>query len=203
MLKRGIIVSIQGYHYKTITELAVEAINGECVGLRIDKKIDLPLDKKVPIIGLKKVHVNDVKIEAYITPTADDVALIESWCDYVAIDYRRCNMHLNKVSKYCRDKHLNVIADIETFEDFENIKECGYYYTYIATTLTVFGILFKPNLQLVEKVAKEERNLIAEGNFTARKDVQTAFELGAHCVCIGGALSNVYKLTKKYTSVVL
>ena len=200
MIKRGIIVSIQGYHYKTITELAVEAVNGGCVGLRIDKHIDLPEDKKVPIIGLKKIHVDDPKLEAYITPTVDDVETIKDWCNLVAIDYRRCNKHLNSVSKFCREHHLEVVADIETFEDYERIKECEYYYTYIATTFSVFTAQYRPNLGLVERLAKVEKNLIAEGNFTSRTDVRQAFKHGVWAVCIGGAISNVYKLTQKFVS---
>jgi putative N-acetylmannosamine-6-phosphate epimerase len=53
----------------------------------------------------------------------------------------------------------------------------------------------------VEKIAREEKHLIAEGNYSSREDVHIALESGAHAVCIGGAISNVYKLTKKYTSI--
>lgn len=200
-MNRGIIVSIQGYHYKTISELAMDAINAECVGLRTDKRLLIPAEKRVPIIGLRKIKVNDCKAEAYITPTIEDVQAVEPWADFIAIDFRTCNPNLNRVSKYCRERKLKVIADIETYEDFQNLRDRGYYYSFVATTLAVFRLLFRPNLRLVEKIAKEEKNLIAEGNFSARRDVHAAFEAGAHCVCIGGAISNVYKLTKKYTSV--
>ncbi len=202
MIKRGIIVSIQGYHYKTIAELALEAISAGCVALRVDKKIDLPADKRVPIIGLRKVHVDNIKVEAFITPTVEDVELVKDWADLVAIDYRQCNAHLNAVSKYCREHKLSVVADVSTYEDFENIKTRGYYYAYVATTLASLNLLFRPNIRLVEKLGKEEKNLIAEGNFTSREDVRKALECGARAVCIGGAISNVYKLTKKFTSVV-
>lgn len=200
-MKRGIIVSIQGYHYKTITELAMDAINAECVGLRTDKRLLIPDDKRVPIIGLRKTKVNDCRTEAYITPTVEDVEAVKGWADFVAIDYRILNPNLNRVSKYCREHQIKVVADVETFEDFQNLRDRGYYYSFVATTLAVFRLLFRPNLRLIEKIAKEEKNLIAEGNFSARRDVHAAFEAGAHCVCIGGAISNVYKLTKKYTSV--
>jgi N-acylglucosamine-6-phosphate 2-epimerase len=201
MLSRGIIVSIQGYHYKTITELAIEAINAGCIAIRTDKKLYIQEDKKVPIIGLRKINVNDVKLEAFITPTIDEIYLVESWSDFVAIDYRRLNRNLKDVSEYCRNKKYNIIADIAEYEDFQNIKDNGLYYTYIATTLSVFKKLHQPDLEIIERIAKEEKNLIAEGNFTARKDVQAAYDAGAYCICIGSAISNVYKLTKKYTSI--
>ncbi len=200
-IPRGIIVSIQGYHYKTMTELAKDAINAGCVAIRTDKRLCLSDEEKVPIIGLKKLQVEDVKAAAYITPTPEEVQEIESWADLVAVDYRACNENLQRTSKYCRERALKVVADIETYDDFANIRDRGYYYTYVATTLSVFKLLFRPNLRLVEKIAQEEKHVIAEGNFSSRKDVRAAFEYGAHAVCIGSAISNVYKLTKKYTSV--
>lgn len=200
-LPRGVIVSIQGYHYKTMTEMAQDAIRAGCVALRTDKRLLLSDAERVPVVGLHKVKVTDVKTEAYITPTIETVQEVEEWADFVAVDYRRCNTNLKQVSRYCREKRLSVVADIEEYEDFQNIKDNGYYYAYVATTLAVLKLLFRPNLRLLERIAKEEKNVVAEGNFSSRKDVQTAFEVGAHAVCIGSAISNVYKLTKKYTSV--
>lgn len=202
-LPRGIIVSIQGYHYKTMTELAFDAINGGCAAIRTDKRLIMPDEKKVPIIGLRKIDVLDVHTAAYITPTLETVKEVEEWADFVAIDYRACNDHLPRVSRYCRENGLKVIADIETYEDFSNLRDRGYYYTFVATTLSVFRLLHRPNLRLIEKIAKEEKKLIAEGNFSSRRDVQAAYEHGAHAVCIGAAISNVYKLTKKYTSIAI
>ena len=202
-LKRGIIVSIQGYHYRTIAELASEALAANCIGLRLDKKPTRSGGWPVPIIGLKKVKVIDVKQHAFITPTIAHVEEIASWGDLVAIDYREVNADLLAVSKFCRDNKIEVVADIQTYEDFARIKEHGLFYSWISTTLSVFEKrnLFTPDLKLVAKIALEENRLIAEGNFSSRRDVKAAYDAGAHCVCIGGAISNIYKLTKKYTSV--
>lgn len=202
MIERGVIVSIQGYHYRTITELALDAISAGCVALRTDKRIMLRDDQRVPVIGLKKVKVEEPKEEPYITQTVEDVEFVHSWSDLVAIDYRRLNPRLQQLSRFCREHGVKVVADIETYEDYQNIVDRGFLYEYVATTFAVFDSLFKPNLKLVEQIAKKEKRLIAEGNFSSRKDVQEAFEYGAACVCIGSAISNVYKLTKKYTSAV-
>lgn len=201
MLSRGIIVSIQGYHYKTMTELALDAISAGCVGIRTDKKLLIPDDKRVPIVGLRKISVMDVKTCAYITPTPSDAELVALWADLVAVDCRRCNASMEETLRWCAEHGVKVVADIETYEDFEALSGDGHKYEFVATTLSVFKLLFRPNLRLVEKIAKTERRLIAEGNFTSRKDVKTALDAGAHAVCIGGAISNVYKLTRKYTSV--
>ncbi len=202
-LPRGIIVSIQGYHYRTMAELAHEAIEAGCVGLRIDKHLSTSGGWPVPIVGLKKIKVVDVRQHAYITPTVKDVEEVDAWATMVAIDYREVNADLPDVARYCRDKKVEVVADIQTYDDFKRIKDRGLYYTWIATTLSVLSkkCLFSPDLRLIEKVALEEHRLIAEGNFSSRKDVKAAYDAGAHCVCIGAAISNVYKLTKKYTSV--
>lgn len=199
-MQKGIIASIQGYHYKTIAELAGEVINAGCIALRIDKRIELNHNNKVEIIGLRKTKVNNIKDEPFITPDVETIEQVAPWADYVAIDYRMCNKNLKSVSDFCKERKIKVIADIETLIDYENIKEHDYYYTYIATTLSVFGILFRPDLKLLEQLAKTEKNLIAEGNYSARADVKEAFQIGARAVCIGGAISNVYKLARKYTS---
>lgn len=203
MINKGIIVSIQGYHYKTISELAKEAVNAGCVALRVDKKLMLGECETVPIIGLRKITVLDIKKEAFITPTVDEINSVKEWCDYIAVDYRLCNnRNIKEISDFVKLNKLKVIADIETFEDYKNIKENNFPYSYIATTLSVFGKLFHPNFQLLKNIIDAgEKNVIAEGNFSARWEVEKAFKLGAHCVCIGAAISNIYKLTKKFTSI--
>ena len=202
MLKKGIIVSIQGYHYKTISELAKEAINAGCIGIRTDKKLTFAPNKDITIIGLRKKQVPDVKKESYITDTVEEISQVNLWADFIAVDYRRCNPRLKELSDFAAKNKLKIIADIETIDDYKNIKSNNYFYSYVATTLSVFKNLFNPDLKLVEQLAKAgEKNIIAEGNFTKRFEVKNAFDLGAHAVCIGGVISDVYKLTKKFTSV--
>lgn len=200
MLKKGIIVSIQGYGQITTEELAKNAINAGCIAIRTDKPFVMTADK-VPIIGLQKIKVNDVKKSAYITPDVENIAKIKRWADYVAIDYRQLNKNLPEISEYCKNERIKVVADIECYEDYVNIRDMGYHYTYISTTFAVFRLLFRPNLRLLKRILETEPHVIAEGNYSARADVAEAFKLGAQAVCIGGAISDVYKLTKKYTSI--
>jgi putative N-acetylmannosamine-6-phosphate epimerase len=204
-MNRGIIVSIQGYSVATTYELALEAISGGCIGLRLDKRIAIPMDRAVPIVGLKKEKGTDCKIRPYITHTLEAVREVAQWADLVAVDSRRCNPNLPEIARFCRENRIKVVADVETFEDFADLKARGLPYDFVATTLSVLdrpaGCKFEPDLDLVRRIAREERNLIAEGEFSSRKDVREAYVLGARCVCIGAAIANVYKLTKKYTSV--
>jgi len=203
LISQGIIVSIQGYHQKTIEELAKDAINAGCVALRTDKPLHFrPYDKKVPIIGLNKIKVINPEITPYITSTIEEIEKVKEWADYIAVDYRLVNNNLKGISAYSEERKLNIIADIGCIEDYENIKENNYYYTYIATTFSVFKILFKPDTKLIKYlVDKGEKYIIAEGNYTTRKSVIDVYNLGVKNVCIGSAISNVYKLTRKFTTV--
>lgn len=203
-IQKGIIASIQMFHHKTIAELAIEVINAGCVGLRVDKRIELDQEHKTCIIGLRKVKVNNIKDEPFITPDIETIDKVTPWCDFVAIDYRRCNKGLKEVSAHCAERKILVVADIENMDDYQSLRDLGLYYTYVATTLSVFSILYRPDLKLLETLIDAgETKIIAEGNYSARSDVKTAFEIGAHAVCIGGAIANPYKLARKYTSIPL
>jgi putative N-acetylmannosamine-6-phosphate epimerase len=202
MLNKGIIVSVQMYSRETIEELAGEATNAGAVALRTDKFIRLRPENKIPIIGLWKTKVKDPCKEAYITPTKTEIEKVAQWADYVAIDYRELNPALLHVSNYCRTMKIKVVADIATIQDYQNIKENDYYYTYIATTLSVFSSMYDPDFKLLfELIAAGEKNIIAEGNFKIRQDVAKAYKIGIKNICIGGAISNIYKLTQKFTSI--
>lgn len=202
-MNKGIIVSIQGYNTIATETLAREAVNACAVAIRTDK----PIEVDVPIIGLQKVKVGNTGKEAYITPTIEDVEKVGHWADFVAIDYRMCNKNLNDISDYCKKNKIKVIADIMCFADYENIKENGYQFDYIATTLSVLNPgnkRYYPDIRLVKSlIAAGCRNLIAEGNYNYRKDVKEVLDSGVHAVCIGTAISDVYKLTRRYTSILL
>lgn len=202
-MNKGIIVSIQGYNTITTETLAREAVNACAVAIRTDK----PITIDIPVIGLQKIKVGNTSREAYITPTVEEVEKISKWADIVAIDYRRCNKNLKEISDYCRSAGIKVVSDIMCFEDYENIKENSYHFDYIATTLSVLSPgnrRYYPDKRLVKSlVADGCRNVIAEGNYDYRKDVREVFNAGVHAVCIGTAISNIYKLTRRYTSILL
>lgn len=200
MIKPGIIVSIQGYTSHTTEELTKEIISAGAVAVRTDKAFHT----EIPVIGLHKVHVSYPEKEAYITPDVESIKKVSTWSSIVAIDYRKLNPNLQEISNFCRKEKIKVIADIGTIEDFYNIKEKDYYYNYIATTFTIFNSKkrFYPDIELAIEIFKEEKNVIAEGNIATREQVRKLFNAGIKRVCIGGAISNVYKLTRKFTSLI-
>jgi putative N-acetylmannosamine-6-phosphate epimerase len=157
----------------------------------------------LPLIGLTKYRVQDNLKQPYITPTLNSVQQIEKWTKYIAIDYRNINKNLQEISDYARERKLTIIADIGTIEDFENICENDFYYTYIATTL---GVLYQqgwsPNFKLIEDLQELEcNNIIAEGNFFLRNHVRQAYNIGVKNICIGTAITNIYKRTRTFTSI--
>ena len=199
MLSKGLIVSVQGFSMETTAELIIEIANAGAVAIRTDKKVD----SRLPLIGLSKSKVENRKEEAYITNTLEKVKEIEKWTKNIAIDYRRINPNIEEISNYCKEKRLNVIADIADIEDYENIIENDYYHTYAATTLAVlYREVFTPDIDLIKKLKELEcENIIAEGNFSTRKQVKLAYNVGACNVCIGSAISNVFRLTKKFSTI--
>lgn len=203
MIKRGIIVSIQGYSQRTTTELAQEASHGGAVAFRTDKPIVLSDTDKRTLIGLYKVKVRDPGKEAYITPDIESIAKVADWADYVAIDYRQVNRDLKEISDYCIENKIKVVADIGRFSDYEYIKENGFHYDYIATTMSVFNkrLKYKPDLNLVRRLCEAGEKIIGEGNYKKRYQVREAFQAGVQAVCIGQAITNIYKRTREYVSV--
>ena len=199
MLSKGIIISIQGWSVSTTEEITIEVANAGAVAIRTDKKIN----SRIPIIGLKKEKVIERKDYPYITPSIEDVKDIEKWTKLIAVDYRKINKNIAVISEYAKHKGLIIIADIGSIDDYENIIENEYYHSYIATTLSVlYKIDYKPDFVLIEELQQLEcKNIIAEGNFSNRHDVEKVLNSGVNNVCIGSAITDIYKNTKKYTSI--
>lgn len=200
MFEKGIIVSLQIYSDSTSDELAQEVLSADAIAIRCNKEINVPLPK----IGLKKIKGVNIEKNAFITPDVEMIKRVEKWSDYVAVDYRKINDNLLDVSNYARENGLKIVADIGSIEDYENIKKLGLHYEYIATTLSHLHLQkrFEPDIMLIEKLKNAgEKNIIAEGNYRRRDQVKAAFACGARNVCIGAAITDVYKLTRKYTTI--
>jgi len=194
----GIIVSIQGYTLETTRELAKEAVAGGAVGIKTDKPVYI--DK--PVIGCNKISVERPEMMPYLTNTIERVQQVARWANIVSIDYRRCNQrNLFDISGWCEDNKILVVADIGCWDDYRYIKDNNLYFTWIATTFSVFRVKHSPDVRFARKLVQLGERVIAEGNFVGRKQIEEAIKYGIKNICIGGAISNVYKLTKRYTSV--
>lgn len=196
MLANGIIVSIQNYSLSTTQELAEIAIEGGAIAIRTDQ----PITINKPIIGLKKYNYDRYE-RAYITPAISDIVEVAEWSNYVAVDYRSINKNLKDISEYTKEKNIDIVADIATIEDYQNIKKNNYNYMYLATTLSVLKNKYAPDLKILSELYYLKATMIiAEGNFSNRGQIRTAYEY-CNNICIGGAISDINKLTQKFTSV--
>ena len=190
------IVSIQGRSSDLTHEMALECISGGATMIRTDK----PIHCRVPLIGLWKIKVKSRSKEPYITPSLDYVKKVSKWARFVAVDCRVENVNnLKDIFSYAEHNGIKIVADIQKKADYENLISCGYNPAYITTALGVFGIKIPP-YDLIDFLLEngECRRLIAEGNIGSTYHVRNIANKGVDKICIGNAISNTFKLTKKY-----
>jgi putative N-acetylmannosamine-6-phosphate epimerase len=170
--------------------LAEKAIQAGAIAIRTD----VPIKINRPIIGLRKSNVVNREKEAYITNNINAIYYVAQWADYVAIDFRKLNPFLDEINKFCIDNRIKVVADISEIEDYENILTKNYQVKYAATTLSIF------KTECVVAFVKQLKDrgcecIIAEGGYKNNERVRMAIANGANNVCIGGAISDIKKLT--------
>lgn len=190
-MDKGIIVSIQKYTIETTQELAGIAIESGAVGIRTDQ----PILVDVPVIGLEKNEK-----EYYITTTKEAILRIGKWADYIAIDSRKGNRDIGLLYAYCHINEFKIVADIEKVEDVSNLLRICFENKiippeYIATTFS------KGNIDLIKQI-KDITNIpvIAEGEYSLKWQIEKAKKLEANNICIGSAISDIYKLTKRFVN---
>jgi len=192
-MEKGLIVSIQGYSQETTQELA-DNIQNNIVGIRTDQ----PIKIKVPVIALEKLEGK----KYYITSTVDSIMRCR-WGDFVAIDCRRGNFELQLLLAYAQIHKIKIIADIETFKDFEYIFDLGksngfVLPAYFATTFSFFKT-GNQDFSLINNIKNQcDTPIIAEGKIKTRPDAKRAYECGASNVCVGAEISDIKYLTNKF-----
>lgn len=222
-LKKGLFVSCQALEddplYGCMGKMAVAAELGGAVGVRINTIKDIKEVKEVvtiPIIGIiKKRYPN---CNAYITPTLTEVEdVAEAGAEIVAIDATSYMKPDGKTTyEFIRDIKeqfdILVMADISSYEDGINAWEAGA--DILATTLsstkantggqpptTEERVTKTPDFDLIKRlVNKVSIPVFGEGGFWNEVDTVKAFELGAHSVVIGSAITRPQVTTKKITS---
>lgn len=215
-LKNQVIVSVQAmpneplYAEECLTAMMKSVINGGAKALRLAGARDVKNAKnlfEVPVIGLTKpdkLPENWLEV-VYITPTLKDVKnLIAAGADIIAVDAtkRPHENSLNDVVKLIKQNNRISMADISTFE--EGIEACNLNFDIISTTLSGYTSYTKtesktPDFKLLEKLVKEiDRPVILEGRIWTPNEVDKAFELGAHAVVIGSAITRPQLITKRF-----
>ncbi|MBE7712625.1 MAG: N-acetylmannosamine-6-phosphate 2-epimerase [Cyanobacteria bacterium SIG26] len=218
-LKGTVIVSVQAmpseplYLEKCMAAMMKSVVTGGASALRVAGVRDVKNAKKlfdVPIIGITKPNIipKNWKEIVYITPTIKDVIdLIEAGADIIACDgTQRKRPNGEKLEDLIKYIHINkrlAMADVSTLEEGIEAEKAGA--DIISTTLAGYTLESSsspsdgPDFGLLEQLVKNTKKpVVLEGRIWEPEQVDKAFELGAHCVVIGSAITRPQLITKRF-----
>ena len=218
-LKGIVVVSVQAmpseplYPEKCMAAMMKSVLNGGAGALRVAGARDVKSAKaltNVPVIGLTKPNQipKNWKEIVYITPTVKDVIeLVEAGADIVALDAtqrkRPDNEKLEDLIKFIHIKKRIAMADISTLEEGIAAKQAGA--DILSTTLAGYTLesasspVNEPDFELLKQLVEQTNMPVAlEGRIWEPEQVDRAFELGAHCVVIGSAITRPQLITKRF-----
>ena len=217
-LKGKVVVSVQAmpneplYHEKCMTAMMQSVVKGGAGGLRVAGERDVKIAKKlfdIPVIGLTKPDVipSNWQEIVYITPTLDEVIkLVAAGADIIAFDgtmrKRPNNVKLEDLIKYIKINKRVSMADISTLEEGQNAEKTGA--NILSTTLSGYTQFSQnrgeePDFELLEQLVKNTNlPVVLEGRIWEPWQIDKAFELGAHCVVIGSAITRPQLITKRF-----
>lgn len=216
-LKNKVVVSCQAMpnepFYNEICMIAMmkSVVKGGAGALRVAGVRDVKNAKglfDVPVIGLTKPAVIPAnwKEIVYITPSIKDtIDLIKAGADVVAFDgtqrpHEDCT--IDEIIKYIHIHKRLAMADISTLEEGLLAEKAGA--DLLSTTLSGYTQNSPeegdgPDFELLENLVKSAKvPVVLEGRIWTTEHVQKAFELGAHCVVIGSAITRPQLITKKF-----
>lgn len=218
-IKGTVVVSVQAmpneplYLEQCMIGMMKSVVNGGAGALRLAGARDVKNAKKLfnlPIIGLTKPNIipKNYKELVYITPNIKDVIeLVEAGADVIATDAtqrkRPNNEKLQDLIKYIHINKRLAMADISTLEEGLNAKDLGA--DIISTTLAGYTLesanspANEPDFELLKQLVEQTQlPLVLEGRIWEPEQVNKAFELGAHCVVIGSAITRPQLITKRF-----
>lgn len=218
-IKGTVVVSVQAmpneplYLEQCMIRMMKSVVNGGAGALRLAGARDVKNAKKLfnlPIIGLTKPNIipKNYKELVYITPNIKDVIeLVEAGADVIATDAtqrkRPNNEKLQDLIKYIHINKRLAMADISTLEEGLNAKELGA--DIISTTLAGYTLesanspANEPDFELLKQLVEQTQlPVVLEGRIWEPEQVNKAFELGAHCVVIGSAITRPQLITKRF-----
>lgn len=216
-LKNKVIVSVQAmpneplYKEDCMFAMMQSVVNGGASALRVAGARDVKNAKTlgVPVIGLTKPDglPENWKEIVYITPTLKEVnELIDAGADVVAFDGTRRprpnNCTLQEIVSRVKSANRYAMADIATYDEAMYCAELGV--DIISTTLSGYtqeslSDSDIPDFELLQKIVENtDVPVILEGRIWESSQVDKAFELGAHCVVIGSAITRPQLITKRF-----
>ena len=218
-IKGIVVVSVQAmpseplYAESCMTAMMKSVVTGGAGALRVAWVRDVKIAKKLftlPVIGLTKPNVipKNYKEIVYITPTVKDVIdLVQAGADIIATDAtQRPRPNGEKLADLFKYIHINnriAMADISTLEEGIKAKEAGA--DILSTTLAGYTLESvnspskEPDFELLKQLVETTKMpVVLEGRIWEPEQVNKAFELGAHCVVIGSAITRPQLITKRF-----
>ncbi len=217
-LKGKVVVSCQAmpseplYLEKCMVAMMKSVVKGGAGGLRVAGARDVRNAKHlfdVPVIGLTKPDVIPQNWQeiVYITPTLKEVIeLVEAGADIIAFDgtmrERPNGAKLEELIKYVKINNRISMADISTLEEGLNAEKLGA--NILSTTLSGYTQFSQnrgngPDFELLKQLVENTKlPVVLEGRIWEPEDVDKAFEIGAHCVVIGSAITRPQLITKRF-----
>ena len=216
-LKNKVIVSVQAmpneplYKEDCMFAMMQSVVKGGASDLRVAGARDVKNAKTlgIPVIGLTKPDglPENWKEIVYITPTLKEVnELIDAGADVVAFDGTRRprpnNCTLQEIVSRIKSANRYAMADIATYDEAMYCAELGV--DIISTTLSGYtqeslSDSDTPDFELLQKIVENtDVPVILEGRIWEPSQVDKAFELGAHCVVIGSAITRPQLITKRF-----
>ncbi len=216
-IKNSIIISVQAmpneplYKEECMNAMIKSVLKGGAKGLRLAGARDIKNAKKyteVPIIGLTKPEVipKNWKDIVYITIGIKEInELINAGADIIAMDGTsrpRGDDNLRKLIKYTAIHRKLCMADISTISEAIAARTLGF--DMVSTTLSGYTqnsetTSEEPDFALLEKAVKIlDCPVILEGRIWTPEQVKKAFDLGAHAVVIGSAITRPQLIVKRF-----
>ena len=186
--------------------VAQAAVLGGAQGLRVNSPEDVAAVRAitdVPIIGIQKIFGARRYI---ITPTIAAVeTLLEAGADVVAIDASEevLGDDYGFITDVVNRFNVPVMADISTFEEGKRAMEAGA--AIVGTTLSGYTLQTagpdqEPDLDLISQFVNADVPVIAEGRYRTPEHVRNALDRGAHCVVVGGAITDPLTSTRLFAA---
>lgn len=219
-IKNKVIISVQAmpseplYNEVCMKAMMSSVVKGGAQALRLAGERDIKnakeMFKDIIVIGLTKPDVipkNWMSI-VYITPAIEDARLlINAGADIIAFDGTsrpRPKEDLRKLIKYIKMHNKVAMADVSTVAEGIAARALGA--DIISTTLSGYtqeskSDLTTPDFDMLEKLVKVLNcPVVLEGRIWTVEEVNKAFELGAHAVVIGSAVTRPQLITKRFCS---
>lgn len=174
-------------------------------GYRDIKNTKEKYGEQVTIIGITKPDVipKNYKELVYITPDVENAKqVIEAGADIVAFDSTTRNKHAEEIIEIIHKNNRLAMGDIASFNDAEYAVNKGC--DIISTTLSGYTKETEnnpntPDFELLKKCTdKFNIPVIMEGKIWDKHEVKHAFELGAHSVVIGSAITRPHNIIQKF-----